>query len=89
MEEVREVERLLRGSDDFNHRQLALLGDAIRHGDRTYTFKSHATRHNVTHETARADLLLLHEKGLVGRRRDGRRHVFVPAADLTQRLRQT
>jgi hypothetical protein len=29
VEEVREVERLIR-ADSFNHRQLALLGDAIR-----------------------------------------------------------
>jgi Fic family protein len=84
--EVTKVERLLRGSDDFNHRQLALLGDAIRHGDRVYTYKAHAAMHNVTHETARTDLVQLYGKGLLHRRRDGRKHVFVAPDDLSQRL---
>jgi Fic family protein len=84
--EVTKVERLLRGSDDFNHRQLALLGDAIRHADRTYTYQTHAAMYNVTHETARTDLMQLYDRGLLSRRRDGRRHVFLAPEDLSQRL---
>ncbi|MEX0815929.1 MAG: Fic family protein [Gaiellales bacterium] len=86
VEEIRKVERLLRGSDEFNHRQLALLGDAIRYPDRTYTYRTHASTHNVTHETARADLHHLHSRKLLNKRRDGRRHVFVPQPDLPDRL---
>jgi Fic family protein len=84
--EVTKVERLLRGSDDFNHRQLALLGDAIRHADRTYTYQTHAAMYNVTHETARTDLMQLYDRGLLSRRRDGRRHVFLAPEDLSRRL---
>ena len=40
--EIREVEALIRGGDGFNHRQLALLSDALRHPERSYSFGSHA-----------------------------------------------
>jgi Fic family protein len=80
--DIREVEQLIEGTDDLNHRQLALLGEAIRHPERSYTYQAHATSHRVTHETGRTDLLQLQERGLLRRRRDGRRHVFSPVADL-------
>ncbi|HEX4345326.1 MAG TPA: Fic family protein [Solirubrobacteraceae bacterium] len=84
--EVRDVERLLTGSANFNRRQLALLGDAVRSPHRVYTFRSHALSHGVTHETARNDLLPLVAKGLLERRRAGQRHEFLPVPDLTRRL---
>lgn len=86
--EVSEVERAIERSADFNHRQLALLSNAIRSQDRSYTFNSHAASHNVTHETSRRDLLQLVEQGLLSRRRVGRRLVFSPPSDLPDRLRQ-
>jgi Fic family protein len=87
--EVRHVERLMRaGSEAFNHRQLALLGHAIRTPGHGYTFHSHSTSHGVTHETARNDLLPLAEAGLLERRRVGRRYVFNAHAQLAQRLKR-
>lgn len=86
--EVREVEQRLRGSTRFNHRQLAVLSDALRNPEQAYTFRSHATSHDVTHETARADLSELHARGFLLRRRAGRKYVFSPAqglADVLQR----
>jgi Fic family protein len=85
--EVRDVEKLLRGSSNFNHRQLALLGDALRTPDATYGLKTHAAAYGVTHETARSDLLSLVDRGLLERRRQGRSYVFTPPPDLTQRLK--
>jgi Fic family protein len=87
--EVRDVERLLHGADGFNHRQLALLTDAVRHPGSTYSFSSHATSHRVTHETARADLSTLGARGLLTQRRKGRRYVFEPAPDLPKRLKES
>jgi Fic family protein len=86
--EVREVERILKGEEGFNHRQLALLSDAIRRSDRIYTFKNHAASHGVTHETARNDLQQLYERGLLDRHQTGQRYTFTPAADLTRRVRR-
>jgi Fic family protein len=87
--EVRNVEKLLRGSAGFNHRQLAVLTDAVRHSDSSYSFASHATGHRVSHETARSDLMGLTERGLLRRRKRGRRYVFEPAQDLPDRLKES
>jgi Fic family protein len=86
VKELQTVQRALRGDDRFNHRQLALLNHALQHPEHEYTFQSHATSHNVTHETARTDLLQLWRRELLTRRRAGRRHVFHAQADLNTRL---
>ncbi len=86
--EIRRVERLLHGATGFNHRQIALLSDALRDGSRTSTFTEHATSHRVTHETARADLGDLAERGLLERTLVGRQHVFGAPADLSLRLQR-
>lgn len=85
--EVSDVERAIKRSAEYNHRQLALLRHAIRNPQHVYTFRSHSTSHNVTHETGRRDLLQLHSQGLLERRRSGRRALFTPAVDLPKKLR--
>jgi len=87
--EQHDVERLLEGVEDLNGRQLVLLTHAAKHPDHTYTLDGHARSHRVTHETARADLNRLAERGLLGRRRRGHRYVFSPAPDLPRRLKES
>jgi len=87
--EVRDVEKLLQGTDDLNGRQLALLTEAVRHPDATHTFASHSKSHRVTHETARTDLRSLVERGLLTQRRNGRKYIFEPAPDLPERLKES
>lgn len=84
--EIRTVEGHLKAAIRFNHRQLALLGDAIRRTDAIYTFRSHAASHGVTHETARTDLRELLSLDLLLARKLGRQHAFTPATDLVERL---
>jgi len=84
--EVKSVERVLRGGRQFNHRQLALLSDALRSPDTAYTFAAHAKSNGVTHETARNDLLPLVDLGLLDRTRRGRRFLFTASPDLSGRL---
>lgn len=84
-QEIRATERLLGADDGLNHRQLALLADALRHPDRTYTYTEHARTHRVTHETARADVSALAERGLLDRRQVGRRYLFTPSRALRSR----
>jgi Fic family protein len=84
--EVQAVERLIRGSAHFNHRQLALLSDAVRNPANHYTLQSHAASHNTTHETARTDLSQLMDRDLLKRERVGRRHVFSAQDGLPERL---
>lgn len=87
VEEVRDVETLMKDTDQLNHRQLALLSDAIRHPHSTYTYRSHAASHKVVEETARSDLLHLLDQGLLQRRKAGHKHVFSAVSDLPGALR--
>jgi Fic family protein len=87
--EVKGVEKLLRGAEYLNGRQLALLTDAVRDADASYSLDSHAMSHRVSHETARSDMHGLVERGLLVQRRQGRRHVFEPAPGLPTRLKES
>ena len=89
VKEVQDVERMIKSADEFNHRQLALLGDAIRHPENTYTYRSHAASHKVSEETARADLASLSRRGLLKQRRAGKTHVYGAASDLPEALAAT
>jgi Fic family protein len=85
--EISEIETMLHGSRGFNHRQLAVLSDALRHPYRAYALGAHAEANRVTHETARTDLSGLVDHHLLVRRRIGREYRFEPAPDLPQRLK--
>jgi Fic family protein len=87
--EIKEIETLIHGHDGFNHRQLGLLSDALRHPDRNYTMGGHAEIHRITHETARSDLSRLVRDDLLTRRRAGREYIFEPAPDLPKRLKES
>ena len=88
VKEIRDVERLMKGSPDFNHRQLAVLGHALRTPDQTYTFRSHAQSHGVTHETARNDFMPLVDRGLLQRRRVRGTYQFRVPANLGTLLKR-
>lgn len=87
--EVRDIERLLQDTVYLNGRQLALLTDAVRNPESSYSFESHAKSHRVSHETARSDLRGLEKRGLLVKRRAGRQHRFEPAPNLPERLKES
>lgn len=87
MEEVREAEHLVRQASNLNHRQLALLSHAMRHPVFLYTIESHRTSHRVVYETARTDLQGLEAMGYLTRVKVGRAFGYVPASDLSERIR--
>jgi Fic family protein len=87
--EIRTTERLLREGlrNRLNHRQIALLGHALKHGRGThYTIEAHATSHGVSYMTARSDLLGLEKLGLLQRYKVGREFNFIPIDDFARRL---
>jgi Fic family protein len=84
--EIQAVERQIGMAGDLSHRQLALLGDALRTPGRRYTYSSHATSHGVTHETARADVLRLASLGFLEHVPGGRKHVYMAAPGLAERV---
>lgn len=81
MRSAREIEQLLKRVD-LNHRQVALLGHALRNPDSEFSYRSHATSHNVARESARSDLLDLEARGYLRRHKIGRAMYFQPAPDL-------
>ena len=87
LERMEAAERIAGDLPGLNHRQRALLGHALRHPRYRYTYRSHATSHDVVLQTARADLLDLTFHGLLDASIEGRRRVFISPDDLGARLR--
>ena len=50
---------------ELNHRQRALLLNALKHPDKHFTIETHRQTHDTAYRTARADLLGLVRAGLV------------------------
>lgn len=86
VKEIRQVQHMLKGDPSLNHRQLALLGHALRHAGKTYTIQSHQRSHGVVYQTARTDLLDLADRGLLLRQKMGKAFAFLAPLDLADRL---
>ena len=86
MAETREIESLLHGNSDLNHRQLVIVNDAIRDPLEPFTIQAQARRHRVSYQTARTDLLGLEQLGLFNSTRAGKKFVFSAVDDLSARL---
>ena len=86
--EVQELESHLRVLNLFNHRQVLLIRHALKHPYQQYTIESHRSSHNIVYETARGDLMDLHERGVLQMHKSGRKMVFVPQPRLAETLRK-
>ena len=86
-DEIRKTQQLVKTSIVLNHRQIAVLGHALRHPGQRYTIESHKISHRVTYQTARSDLLDLESKGLFSKSQSGRTFVFYPVPDLYEQLK--
>ena len=86
--DLKDVESHMRALDLFNHRQVEIIRNALKHPGQRYTFASHQKSHNVVYQTARTDLLDLGERGVLEKRKKGKQMVFVAPADLSMRLLQ-
>ena len=86
-QEVRELEHKLRGRDDLNNRQIAVLNDALRHPDSRITIDGHQTLARVVYQTARTDLLGLVALGYLEQFKIGKKLYFIPVRDLAQKLK--
>lgn len=88
--EQRGTEALLRHaprlSSRLNHRQVALLGHALRRPGYGYTVESHRRSHRVTAQTARVDLQRLVELNLLEQVKRSRAFWFYAPNDLRGRI---
>ncbi|MGH8034443.1 MAG: Fic family protein, partial [Lysobacterales bacterium] len=88
--EHKETEQLLSISPKlrtrFNHRQVALITHALRNTGEGYRVDAHRRSHNVVYQTARSDLMELHNLGLLEKGKQGNAYVFFAPEDLRDRL---
>ena len=70
-----------------NHRQRALLLNALRNPGKAYTIAVHQGAHDIAYDTARSDLVGLVDAKLMQRDKLGKAHVFVARPDLADKLR--
>lgn len=70
----------------INHRQRALLANALKDPDRTYTVASHQAAHTITYPTALKDLNELTSAGLLAKDRVGKAFEYFVLPDLSGRL---
>jgi Fic family protein len=86
--ETRELESQIHALDLFNHRQVDLIRHALKHPYAHYTIESHKVGHNVVYQTARTDLLDLESRGVVEKKKVGKKMMFGVPKDLSLRLRK-
>jgi Fic family protein len=84
--EERRLEKEVRSLSMFNHRQKALLSHALKNPHQTYTYKSHASSHNIARQTARTDILGLEKLGLLVQGGPDKKRNFQPANNLQEKL---
>lgn len=84
--ESRKAVTFLRKQPELNHRQRSLLQSALDHPDTIYTFHTHMHLHGVVYQTARTDLLQLHESGLLEMYKSGHKFQFTAIPDLKDKL---
>ena len=91
-EQLRETEAVLGNSSlqgELNHRQLALVRNALKNPGAEYTIKSHQTSHGVTYQTARTDLLKLSDHyGVLKKYKVGKKDFFVAPRDIRELMDQ-
>jgi len=85
--ELQELAGLLRHGIDLNHRQLALLNQAINDPDAVFSFRSHMNSHGVVYQTSRSDILGLVALDLLESFKRKKRMFFRPAPDLEKKVR--
>jgi len=87
-QELAETTPLIRKYPDLNHRQQDLLFHAVSDSAAIYTIKFQKNVHNVSYETARADLLELEKRGFLTRiQKKGKEFAYVPSKDISKKLK--
>ena len=70
----------------LNLRQRTLLAGALEKPHDVFTIEIHSNVHGVTYQTARTDLLTLKDMGLLEMRKEGKKFIFFPVADIAEKL---
>lgn len=86
----RDAETLLKPGSrlarQLNHRQRAVLLNALKHPDKPFTIAIHQRTHDIAYDTARSDLLGLVKARLMRQHKQGKAFVFIAVPDLSEKL---
>ena len=83
-----EAEATIRPLDLFNHRQAAVIIEAVKSPGQRHTIKSHQNTYGVVYQTARTDLLDLAHRGVLELTKRGKEMVFRVPQDVGERLKR-
>jgi len=84
--ELTSLYQQLKPGTNYNHRQLALIKNALKHPHARYTVASHETSHGISNQTARTDLQQLVDQGLLTSARNGRAIQFIPEPNFPKQI---
>lgn len=85
--ESQRVDGYLKNIQLLNHRQKALIANALKRPATVYSIESHQRSHGIAYATSRADLLKLHELKLLTQFKVGKGLRFKAEDDLERQLR--
>jgi len=85
-DEIERTGALLRSFEGLNHRQEAVINEAIKHPGARLTIQGQQESHRVAYATARSDLMELEERGLLVRKKRGKSFIFTAVPNLRDRL---
>lgn len=83
--EKQHIISILRNTD-FNDRQIALIQDILQDSTTFFNVQQIQTRFNVSNQTARNDLNILEEKGILQSRKSGHKIQFLPTKNYLKKL---
>jgi Fic family protein len=88
-EEVQELNEALNSKKlkgHLNHRQLAILHDAIRSPQSIYNIKDHKNIHGISYLTARSDLEGLAELKFLAKHKRGNKSLYKPVTGISKKI---
>lgn len=78
----------LRLNPNFNSRQKALIASIMRHPGAATSVTAHCREHGTVRQTARTDLNMLVDLGLLATKKVGKEFIYCPAENFGQRLQE-
>lgn len=81
LSEEKRIEQMAVQFKGLNERQLLLINYLIENPQISVDIKTHKNKYQTAYQTARTDLIKLHNKGMLTQISDGKKYIYVPNKD--------